>query len=88
MTIVLNGSVGIPASSLSGVIPDANAPSGSVIQVVSSNLTSTVSTSSSSFVTTGLSASITPLSSSSKILVIVNGGSMYNNGSEIGRAHV
>ena len=48
-------------------------PTGSVLQVVQGTLTTTVSTSSSSFVTTGLTASITPLSSSNKILIIVNG---------------
>lgn len=81
MTITLNGSgsitgltsgAGIAATALSGQVPDANAPSGSVIQVVSSVVTAGFSSSSSSFVTTGLAASITPLSASNKILVIAS----------------
>lgn len=60
------------ASKLSGQVPDANAPSGSVIQVVNATYSTSVVTASTSLVDTGLSASITPISASSKILVIVN----------------
>jgi hypothetical protein len=60
-----------PATSLTGTLPDANAPSGSVIQVVSAAKTDTQSTNSTSFVdVSGLSVSITPSSSFSKILII------------------
>lgn len=79
MTITLNGTgsitgltsgAGIAAAALSGQIPDTNAPSGSVIQVVSVTKTDTFSTTSGSMVDiTGLSASITPSSSNSKILI-------------------
>ena len=48
-------------------------------QVVNSKFTSNFSTSSTSFVTTGHSASITPSSTSSKILILLNGGSSWNN---------
>ena len=44
-----------------------------VIQVVQGVLTTQASTTSTTFVTTGLSVSITPQSSTSKILVTVNG---------------
>ena len=77
-------------------IPKSTLPTGSVLQVVSASLSSNVSTSSASYVTTGLTASITPSSSSSKVLVIVNTGAydsdtannsiivaLYKNGSEI-----
>jgi hypothetical protein len=47
---------------------------GTVLQVVSSSTSTEVSTTSTSFVTTGLSATITPKSTSSKILVIANLG--------------
>jgi hypothetical protein len=47
-------------------------PSGKIIQVVNANLTTTASTTSSTFVDTGLEATITPTLSSSKILVIVS----------------
>jgi hypothetical protein len=62
----------IAASKLTGQVPDANAPSGSVIQVVSTVVTSTASVSGTSFQDIGLSASITPSSSSSKILVLTS----------------
>lgn len=81
MTITLNGSgsitgltsgAGIAATALSGQVPDANAPSGSVIQVVTATYSTLVSSTTSSFADTGLTASITPISSSSKILVLIN----------------
>jgi hypothetical protein len=51
-------------------IPKAALPTGSVLQVVSTTKTDTFSTTSNSFVdVTGLSVSITPTSSTSKILV-------------------
>ena len=50
----------------------AGMPSGSVIQVVNSVLTSSFSTTSTSYVNTGLSASITPQATTSKILVFVS----------------
>lgn len=53
--------------------------SGQIIkQVVQGTLTTQLSTSSSSYVTTGLSASITPTNASNKILIIVM-GDVYNS---------
>jgi hypothetical protein len=71
----------LAASKLTGQVPDANAPSGSVLQVVSTTKVDTFSVSDvNTFVDiTGLSVNITPLSSSSKILVIVHVGSFGNN---------
>jgi len=62
----------IVASQLTGTqtIPKATLPTGSVLQVVSNTTTGSASTSSTSFVTTSQSISITPTSSSSKVLVI------------------
>jgi hypothetical protein len=54
---------GVPASSL---------PAGSVLQVVSATTTGTVTTTSTSFVETGLEVSITPSSASNKILVMAS----------------
>jgi hypothetical protein len=48
----------------------ANSGKGKVLQVVSDNITSSFSTSSQSYVTTSQSLSITPSSSSNKILVL------------------
>jgi len=53
-------------------IPKAALPTGSVLQVVYGSYTTEVSSTSTSYVDTGLSATITPSSSSSKILVLVN----------------
>jgi hypothetical protein len=50
------------------------ASAGQVLQVVSANSTSSTTTSSSSFVTTGLTASITPKFSTSKVLILVSCG--------------
>ena len=49
-----------------------NLTSGSIIQVVSSHLTTQMTSTSSSFVDIGLSASITPSATSSKILILIN----------------
>jgi hypothetical protein len=59
------------ASAVSGTLPAANLPTGSVLQVVAASYTSTVSTTSSTFVDTGLSLAITPKYATSKILVFV-----------------
>jgi len=61
----------VSASKVSGVLTDSNMPAGSVLQVVSANTNSHWETTSTSYVdVTGLSASITPSSTSSKILVM------------------
>jgi len=57
--------------------PNLVMPAGSVIQVVSNFTKADINTTSTSFVSTGLSASITPTSTSSKVLVIVSVGSWY-----------
>jgi hypothetical protein len=87
--------VALTASKLTGQVPDANAPSGSVIQVVQGTTSTAMSTSGATFVATNLSVSITPISTSSKILVfgqlfVANGVStnqptigLFRNGSNI-----
>lgn len=52
---------------------------GNVLQVVSARSNANVSTTSTTFSSAGLSVNITPKSATSKILVIVNGGSWYTN---------
>ena len=61
-------------------IPKAALPTGSVLQVVQSTYATSTSTTSSSFVDLGLSATITPTSSSSKILAIACLSCIYKNG--------
>lgn len=70
-TVLTTGSTtGISASALStGTIPKARMYAGAVLQVVNATYGTQVATTSTSFVTTGFSASITPSSSSSRILV-------------------
>ena len=63
----------IAATQLTGTIAAAALPAGSVLQVVMGTYAIDTSTTSASFVTTGLSASITPRSTSSKILVLYTG---------------
>jgi hypothetical protein len=67
----INASAAIVASKLSGA--------GKVLQVVSTTSTSTMTTSSTSYTGTGLITTLTPSSTSSKILVILSGG-MTNSG--------
>ena len=58
----------------SGTLPSAQLPTGSVLQVVNLNATTASLTSSSSWVTSNLTLSITPKFSTSKILIIANFG--------------
>ena len=67
---------------VSGYVPYANLPAGSVLQVVSTTKTDTFATTSATFTDlTSLSVSITPKSSSNKIFVIVNTGMSSSSGS-------
>jgi hypothetical protein len=89
--------VDVSASKLTGsrTIPKGTMPAGAVLQVVNATYSTQVTTTSSSFVTTNLTASITPTSSTSKIFVIAtmpmstgtaneNGKlTIYRNGSNI-----
>jgi hypothetical protein len=75
-----SGLVSLPTK-VAGVLPDANAPSGSVIQVVQTVKVDTASTTSASFSDiSGLSVSITPTSASNKVLVFVNVSASNNTG--------
>ena len=62
-------------------IPKAALPTGSVLQVINATLSTMTTTTSSSFVDSGLSASITPTASTSKILVLVSQVVYTNSGS-------
>ena len=69
------------ASNVTGILPSGNLPTGSVIQVKSAFLDgSEATTSSTSFVATGLTVSITPSSTSSKIFASLQGGGFYQGG--------
>ena len=81
----------IAATQLTGTIAAARLPVGSVVQVVSTEKTDTFSTTSNSYTdVTGLSVSITPTSSSSKILVLtqINGTQPISGSSGTGRGYL
>ena len=62
----------IAATQLTGTIAASALPAGSVLQVVSATYSTEVSNSTTTYADTGLTATITPRSASSKILVIAN----------------
>jgi len=76
MSLILDGTAGVTFPSGSGT----QAAQSKVLQVVNATYSTATNTSSNSFVNTGLSASITPLFSTSKILVIVDQGGCFQNG--------
>lgn len=61
------------------VITNADLPAGNILQVVQAQIATTQSTTSTSNVASGLQASITPSSTSSKILIMLNGGNAWQN---------
>jgi hypothetical protein len=74
-TLTLPASTGTVLTTAS----NTNFPTGSVLQVVQGITTTAVSNSSSAFIVTGLTASITPSSASNKILVIINHPHCYKS---------
>jgi hypothetical protein len=58
-------------------IPSAALPVGSVLQVVQGSTQATVSTTSTTPLATGLTATITPKFTTSKVLVLISGGNFY-----------
>ena len=52
---------------------------GKVLQVIQSIIATTQNTTSTSYVTSNLSASITPSSASNKVLIMLSGGNAFNN---------
>ena len=85
MSIVLDGTSGIttPALNSTAKFATADMPVGSVLQVVQGSTTTQLSSSTTTYADTGLTATITPTSATSKILVIVT-QSFYRTGSTSG----
>jgi hypothetical protein len=71
MPTIIDGTNGIDKIA-SGAIEYADLPTGSILQVVQGTTSTGVSNSTGSAVDTGLSASITPKATTSKILVIIS----------------
>ena len=82
--ILFSDGSGVPGSAVTGQLASSNMPAGSVIQVVGNTTSTIVSTTSSSFISTGLSANITPKMPNSKILVIVSQPIYIERTSEFG----
>jgi len=89
-TAVADGNVLAYSTAVSGWVDAvAAAGGGKILQVVSTNKTDTFTTTSDSFTTvTGLNASITPSSTSSKILVMAQIAHGMTNGNAFGSAKV
>ena len=83
MTTIVDGTTGITFPSAIAGVSAVQQYSGRILQVVSATYSTQVSTTSATFVSTPLTASITPTSSTSKVLIIVagNGGSTTVGGS-------
>jgi len=73
MSMIIDGTNGLTFNNAT-----TQASAGVVLQVVNATTISGISTSSSSFVTTGFSVSITPKFATSKILVLLMGGTADN----------
>ena len=71
---VLTSVSGLTAGNLTGSVPASAMPAGSVIQMKSSTLSSTLCTASSSYISTGVSVTITPKDATSKFVILVSGG--------------
>lgn len=73
MAITINGTGTISGLSATGISAQPVFP-GNILQVVSANYTTYTTSSSSTYADTGLTASITPSATSSKVLVFVHHG--------------
>ena len=69
MSLSLDGSTGI----ITGLdIPKSQLPAGNILQVVNANTSTGVNNTTATYIDSGLTATITPTSATSKILVLVN----------------
>ena len=76
---------GMAATKLTGTVSSARFPSGSIIQVLYHDAASSTNTSSGTFTDTGANISITPSSTSNKVLVIASvAAETYGSGSDRG----
>jgi len=73
---------------VAGALPSTVIGAGAVLQVVQATTSTPVTISSTSFVDTGLSASITPTSATSKILVLTSQAGISVIGSNASRANI
>ncbi len=74
-----DGTTQATSAIVSGKVPYTNMPAGSVLQVVNATTGTQVSSSSSTFADTNLTATITPKYSTSKVLILVNQSGLYKS---------
>jgi hypothetical protein len=79
LTLPTNTGTIITTASSDQSIPKAALPTGSVLQVVNATYSTSTTTGGTTYVDTGLTATITPTASSSKILVLVNQSGLNND---------
>ncbi len=75
---------GNDTSTFGGAITANNVGAGNVLQVVSNTTHSTISTTSTSVVATGHTVTLTPSSTSSKVLLMIHGGNCWSSDSSFG----
>lgn len=75
-----DGTTQATSAIVSGYVPYANLPAGSVLQVVNATYSTQVTNSTTTNADSGLTATITPKFSTSKILCIVSMAGLYNGG--------
>ena len=81
-TVSGSGTIAL-TNQLSGMT-SASVPSGSVLQVINASTSTQATSTSNTFVDTGITASITPSSTSSKILILVDGQGFESNTAQRG----
>jgi len=79
MPTIISGDTGIDKIA-AGAIEKSDLPTGSVLQVVNASYGTQVTNSTSTYADTGLTATITPTSATSKILVIVHQTGLFKSG--------
>jgi len=85
-SIQLNGSDVLTIDSSGNVTaPNKLISTGHVLQVVNATYATVASTTSSSYVDTGLSLSITPSNTSNKVLILVNLNGLFSNSATVGQ---
>ena len=85
-TIDSSGITSVLGSTITGSqsVPKSTLPTGCILQVVSASIYGENATQSTTFVSAGLAASITPSSATSKVLILVNGASFGVSGNAEG----
>jgi hypothetical protein len=79
MSMIIDGTNGLTFNNST-----VQASAGQILQVVNANYSTTISTTSTSFIDTGITITITPKFATSKILVLANPNGVYSNTNAVG----